>query len=112
MPIYKVTYADGRVDDGIICDDESILRQLTADGGSFELKPEPEITSEQIERYARAWRDKQLSGTDKFVPVTDHPDHAKIMDLRVRLRNWPSTDDFPDTKPTIDFPDTEPKLGS
>jgi hypothetical protein len=34
--------------------------------------------------------------------VTDHPDHAKIMDLRVRLRNWPATDDFPDTKPTID----------
>lgn len=101
MPIYKITYADGRVDDGIICDDDVIPRQLAEGGGSFELKPEPEITDEQIERLARKWRNKQLSGTDKYVSVTDHPDHAKIMDLRVRLRNWPSTDDFPDTKPTI-----------
>ena len=101
MPIYKVNYADGRVDDGIICDDESILRQLTADGGSFEAKPEPEITSAQIERLARDWRDKQLSGTDKFVSVTDHPDHTAIMAYRVKLRDWPSTDDFPDTKPTV-----------
>ncbi len=102
MPLYKVNYADGRVDDGIICDDEDILRQLTADGGSFELKPEPEITSEQIERYARVWRNKQLSATDKYVSVTDHPDHSAIMAYRVALRDWPAdADNFPGTRPTI-----------
>ena len=101
MPLYKITYADGRVDDGIICDDDLIPRQLAEGGRSFELKPEPEITDEQIERQARKWRNKQLSGTDKYVSVTDHPEHTAIMAYRVALRNWPATDDFPDTKPTI-----------
>jgi len=33
--------------------------------------------------------------------VTDHPEHTAIMAYRVALRNWPATDDFPETKPTI-----------
>jgi|TARA_R100001443_G_C3297743_1_gene164470 hypothetical protein len=104
VPLYKITYPDGRVDDGIICDDDVIPRQLAEGGGSFELKPEPEITSAQIERQARKWRNRQLSGTDKYVSVTDHPDHAKIMAYRVKLRQWPNDADadFPNTKPTID----------
>ena len=36
-----------------------------------------------------------------FVPLTDHPDHAATLAYRVALRDWPSTSDFPDTKPTL-----------
>jgi len=50
---------------------------------------------------ARAWRDTELSDTDYIVPLTDHPDHAATLAYRALLRDWPSTSDFPDTKPTI-----------
>lgn len=49
---------------------------------------------------AREWRDNALLGSDWVVPVTDHPDHAAWMAYRQELRDWPTTDDFPHTKPT------------
>jgi len=102
MPDYKITYEDGTT--GIIVANEETARTV-AGNGSYELVPVPQDSAEEkaeIDRLlARIWRDNELKNTDKYVSVTDHPDHAKIMDLRVRLRNWPSTDDFPDTKPTI-----------
>jgi len=33
--------------------------------------------------------------------LTDHSDHAATLAYRALLRDWPSTSDFPDTKPTI-----------
>ena len=102
MADYKITYEDGTT--GNIVASEEMARTV-AGGGSYELIPVPqeseEIKAETARFEARLWRDAELNRTDRFVSVTDHPDHAKIMDLRVRLRNWPSTDDFPDTKPTI-----------
>jgi len=50
---------------------------------------------------ARAWRDKELANTDWVVAVTDHPQHAEYLAYRVALRNWPSTDDFPNNKPEV-----------
>ena len=50
---------------------------------------------------ARAWRDEQLVDTDWVVPLSDHPQHAAYMTYRVALRDWPSTADFPETKPTL-----------
>ncbi len=64
------------------------------------IRLEDFITPEQ---RSKNWRNAELEATDKFVSVTDHPDHTAIMAYRVKLRDWPSTDDFPDT---------EPKLGS
>ena len=58
-------------------------------------------TKEEIENSAREWRNEELSKTDYIVPLTDHPDHAATLAYRVALRNWPSTSDFPDTKPTL-----------
>lgn len=55
----------------------------------------------RIEQEGRKWRDKKLSDTDYIVSVTDHPQHSDYMAYRVALRNWPSTSDFPDTKPTL-----------
>ena len=50
---------------------------------------------------ARQWRDSELQSTDYIVPLTDHPDHAATITYRQELRDWPSTDAFPATKPTI-----------
>ena len=58
-------------------------------------------TQEDINNSAKLWRNEELSKTDHIVPLTDHPDHAATLAYRVTLRDWPSTSDFPDTKPTL-----------
>jgi hypothetical protein len=59
-----------------------------------------ELNAEKI-IASRAWRDGELATTDYILPLTDHPDHATTLAYRALLRDWPSTSDFPDTKPTI-----------
>ncbi len=49
----------------------------------------------------RIWRNLELSKTDKIVPLTDYPNHTAWITYRQQLRDWPDTDNFPDTKPTI-----------
>ena len=50
---------------------------------------------------ARTWRDEELKKTDWIASIPDHGLHASYMAYRVSLRDWPSTDAFPDTKPTL-----------
>ena len=72
--------------------------------GSIKIKSynEPYIkTQEDINDLAKLWRNEELSNTDYIVPLTDHPDHTATLAYRVALRDWPSTSDFPDTKPTL-----------
>ena len=59
----------------------------------------PVKSQEEIDGEARAWRDYELQSTDYIVPITDHPSHTAFMSYREELRDWPSTDAFPDTKP-------------
>ena len=54
------------------------------------------------EETARSWRDKELQATDFISTITDHPQHAAYKTYRTKLRDWPSTSDFPDTKPTLE----------
>lgn len=65
------------------------------DGWSHPVK-----TTEELEAEAREWRDLELQGTDFIVPLTDYPNRDAWMTYRTTLRDWPSTSDFPDTKPT------------
>lgn len=53
-----------------------------------------------IEKDAREWRNKELQETDFIVALTDFPNHAAWMTYRQELRDWPSTEDFPNIKPT------------
>lgn len=53
------------------------------------------------EKRARAWRDDELQKTDWLLAVSDHPQLAAYKTYRTKLRDWPSTSDFPDTKPTL-----------
>ena len=58
----------------------------------------PELTAEQ---KARIWRDVELASTDQASQTPDWPNRANILLYRTALRDWPSTSDFPDTKPTL-----------
>jgi hypothetical protein len=64
-------------------------------------KAVPAETQEDIDNLARLWRNDELASTDCIVPLTDHPDHAATLAYRAALRDWPTTSDFPDTKPTL-----------
>ena len=50
---------------------------------------------------ARLWRDMELINTDHIITLIDHPNRAATLAYRVALRDWPSTSDFPTTKPTL-----------
>ena len=61
----------------------------------------PVITEASKERDARIWRNDELKETDKIAQTPDWPDRDKYLIYRTKLRDWPSTSDFPDTKPTL-----------
>ena len=65
------------------------------DGWSHPVK-----TTEELEAEAREWRNGELKATDFIVPTTDYPNHSDLLTYRQELRDWPSTSDFPATKPT------------
>ena len=50
---------------------------------------------------ARSWRDQELRESDWIVPTSDHPQHSAYLTYRKALRDWPSTSNFPDTRPTL-----------
>jgi hypothetical protein len=43
----------------------------------------------------------ELSSTDQASQTPDWPNRDNILLYRTALRDWPSTSDFPDTKPTL-----------
>lgn len=84
-------------------DNSNLSRHLFDDGSYIDMQVVPTIepTAEEIAADARAWRDSELSSTDWIVPLSDHPQRAAYLTYRTALRDWPSTSDFPATKPTL-----------
>ena len=76
--------------------------QYTYDNGTVIKKHyyNPTPSQDKIEGDAKAWRDQELRDTDFIVPTLDYPNHAQWLTYREQLRDWPSTDNFPETKPT------------
>lgn len=60
-----------------------------------------EITDEKLNEIQRVWRNKELKESDWIIPITDHPERDTYMTYRQALRDWPSTESFPVTKPTL-----------
>lgn len=58
-------------------------------------------TSEELEAEAKAWRNAELRSTDNVAQTPDYPNRDAILVYRQELRDWPSTENFPNTKPTI-----------
>ena len=60
-----------------------------------------EYQQDTAEKRARAWRDDELKETDWIMAVSDHPQLDAYKTYRTKLRDWPSTSDFPGKKPTL-----------
>jgi hypothetical protein len=69
------------------------------DGNGVEI---PQLTPEEVRAAEeKGWRDDELKNSDWIVPTSDHPQHTAYITYRAALRAWPSTSDFPDTKPVL-----------
>ena len=102
MSIIKITDLDG-----------NYVNQISADLASaeevypnhqYEEIVDIELTMEDMmssEDNARMWRNEELSGTDAASQTPDWPNRDNILAYRAALRAWPSTSDFPDTKPVL-----------
>tara|TARA_A100001011_G_scaffold16653_1_gene17293 strand:- start:480 stop:773 length:294 start_codon:yes stop_codon:yes gene_type:complete len=79
------------------------IRDTLEDGTVVEHEFHEEFVETEEEKKAKSkeWRDYELQSTDLISTITDHPDHAAYKTYRQKLRDWPSTSDFPDTKPTL-----------
>jgi len=91
---YNIKDADGNIVNTIKAD----AAFVEANFEHYEEWTTPEPTAEE---EARQWRNAELSGSDYIVPLTDHPQHAAYMTYRAALRDWPSTADFPATRPEL-----------
>ena len=103
MAVYLITYDDGRTHR--VNAREEVLEEMQLEGShgiqSYELVEPPPLSQGAIENNARMWRDEELSRTDAIVSITDHPRRDAVMAYRQTLRDWPSTDSFPESPPTI-----------
>jgi len=94
---YNIKDADGNITNTINADAEFV----EANFEHYELYVAPTPVEPTVEEEARQWRNIKLSSTDYIVPLTDHPQHADYLSYRILLRNWPSTDSFPTTRPEL-----------
>jgi hypothetical protein len=100
MARYKITYKDGSTNE--VIGGEAFCKEVTKDGGSYEIINPPALTQSQINAEAKLWRDGELSATDNISQTPDFPNRDKYLTYRQKLRDWPSTADFPDKKPVLE----------
>jgi len=94
---YNIKDADGNITNTIMADAEFV----EANFEHYELWVDPtpaELTAEEV---GRRWRNGELSSTDTASQTPDWPNRTNILAYRVLLRDWPSTEDFPATQPTM-----------
>ena len=89
--------ADGNVINTILADAEFV----EANFEHYEEWVAPTPVEPTAEESERMWRDSELSATDYIVPLSDHPQRDAYITYREALRQWPSTDSFPATRPEL-----------
>ena len=94
---YNIKDADGNILNFINADAEFVA----ANFDHYELYVEPTPPEPTAEEAARQWRDAELEATDKAAQTPDWPNRDNILTYRQALRDWPSTDSFPDTRPEL-----------
>ena len=94
---YNIKDADGNVTNTIVTNAEFV----EANFEHYEEWTDPEPVQPTAEEEGRMWRDSELSATDYIVPLTDHPQRDAYITYREALRQWPSTEDFPATRPEL-----------
>ncbi len=94
---YIIKDADGNITNTINADAEFV----EANFEYYELYVAPTPVEPTAEEEAREWRDEELASTDYIIPLSDHPQRDAYIMLREALRQWPSTESFPDTRPEL-----------
>ena len=94
---YNIKDADGNITNTINADAEFV----EANFEHYELYVAPTPAEPTAEESERMWRDSELSATDYIVPLSDHPQRDAYITYREALRQWPSTDSFPATRPEL-----------
>ena len=94
--LWTIKDADGNITNPCIKGEESWVK---ANFDYVEAYVAPTIPEPTAEEEARMWRDNELTSTDNT--PSDHSQYDEIIAYRVSLRQWPSTADFPATKPTL-----------
>ena len=94
---YNIKDADGNITNTITADAEFV----EANFDHYELWVAPTPAEPTAAEEARQWRDGELSSTDTASQTPDWPNRDNILLYRTALRNWPSTSDFPATKPVL-----------
>lgn len=56
---------------------------------------------EDITTAPLIWRDSELFRTDSLMLLPDYPYKEQLTAYRQALRDWPATEDFPDTRPEL-----------
>ena len=98
MPEYKLNFNDGTTNN-IVASDENFAKNLVNGKGTYELIPPVTIPLRQT---ARIWRNEELEATDNIAQTPDFPNRDKYLTYRQKLRDWPSTADFPAKKPVLE----------
>ena len=95
---YNILDAEGgNVINTIVADAEFV----EANFDHYELYVAPTPSAPSAEDSARQWRNIELHTTDRAAPTPDWPTRDNILTYRQALRDWPSTSDFPATRPTL-----------
>ena len=94
---YNIKDADGNITNTITADAEFV----EANFEHYELYVAPTPVEPTAAEAGRMWRDMELSSSDFIVPLSDHPQRAAYMTYRTALRDWPSTSNFPATRPEL-----------
>ena len=94
---YNIKNADGNITNTIVANAEFV----EANFEHYELYVEPTPVEPTAEETARNWRDGELSSTDTASQIPDWPNRDNILTYRTALRDWPASDDFPATRPTL-----------
>lgn len=97
MAIYEIKNDSGEVINTVNADEEFVKANFT----NYSKKVFEEKKYTDKESLGRSWRNGQLTLSDidpEHLP--DHPKHNTWKAWRTALRDWPTTSEFPDTKPT------------
>lgn len=97
MSVYLVKDEDGQVVNRVVASEEFMAANYTI------YEPEVVEPSDEEKAYsARQWRDAELIRTDTLMLLSDYPGKEALTAYRQALRDWPSTTDFPDTRPVLE----------
>ena len=94
---FNIKDADGNITNTITADAEFV----EANFEHYEIWVAPTPAESTAEETARQWRDIELASTDTAAQTPDWPNRDNILTYRTALRDWPSTSDFPATRPEL-----------